>query len=82
MTLADLTASRNKVVGKKQTINAVKEGKVAVVFLAEDTDNHVKEEIIKACKDNNISIISVETKLDLGRACGIDVPAACAAILK
>ena len=27
MTLADLTASRNKVVGKKQTINAVKEGK-------------------------------------------------------
>lgn len=68
--------------GKKQTVTAIKEGKAAVVFLAEDTDDHIKQEIIKISEEKNISIISVDSKLKLGRACGIDVPAACATILK
>lgn len=82
MNLAELSESKRKVVGKKQTINAIKEGKAAAVFLAEDTDDHIKQEIIQISEENNIPIISVDSKLKLGRACGIDVPAACATLLK
>ncbi|NLJ84173.1 MAG: 50S ribosomal protein L7ae-like protein [Halanaerobiaceae bacterium] len=82
MTLAELSKSKNKVVGKKQTINAINEARAAVVFLAEDTDDHIKEEIIRLSEEKDISIIAVDSKIKLGRACGIDVPAACATILK
>jgi large subunit ribosomal protein L7A len=82
ITLADLEKEKNRVVGRKQTLNAINQGKAEAVFLAEDTDEHIKQEIISASKENNVQIIEVESKLKLGRACGIDVSAACAALLK
>lgn len=80
--LADLEKAKKKVVGRKQTINVINEGKADAVFLAEDSDVHIKDEIIRVSKEKNVSIIEVESKLKLGRACGIDVSAACAALLR
>jgi len=82
MILTKLNKSKNKVVGKKQTINVIKEGKAERVFLAKDADKHIIDEIYRISQENDISIITVESKLKLGRACGIDVSAACAALLK
>ncbi|MFP4662103.1 MAG: ribosomal L7Ae/L30e/S12e/Gadd45 family protein [Halanaerobiales bacterium] len=82
MILTKLNKSKNKVVGKKQTINVILEGKAERVFLAEDADRHILDEIYRISKENNVSIVKVDSKLRLGRACGIDVSAACAALLK
>lgn len=82
MMLTNLIKSKNKVVGRKQTISVIKEGKADRVFLAKDADKHIIDEIYRIGKENNISIITVDSKLKLGRACGIDVSAACAALLK
>lgn len=38
-----------KVIGTKQTLKAVKEGKATVVVLAEDTEDSIKEKIVTAC---------------------------------
>ncbi len=82
MMLTELSKTKNKVVGTKQTLHVIDHNKAAVVFLAKDTDLYIKKLITQASRKNNVSIEMVESKLKLGRACGIDVSAACAALLK
>ena len=71
-----------KVIGTKQTLKAVKEGKALKVFLAEDTEEYIKKSIIDCCSDHNITVEKVETKVGLGRAGGIDRGAAVIATVK
>lgn len=82
MMLTDLSKMKKKVVGFKQTLNVINNGKAEKVFLAEDVDQNIKQIIQDTSNKNNIIVIPVESKMRLGRACGIDVSAACAAILK
>jgi len=82
MILTDLCKVKNKVVGKKQTMDVIMAGKANRVFLANDADKDILDEICKVSKENDVTVIKVESKLRLGRACGIDVSAACAALLK
>lgn len=79
--LTELGKTDNKVVGTKQTIHVIKTSSAKIVFLACDVDQKIKKQIINLCKEKNISIKMVDSKLELGRACGIDVSAACAALL-
>ncbi|WKY48373.1 ribosomal L7Ae/L30e/S12e/Gadd45 family protein [Eubacteriaceae bacterium ES3] len=72
----------SKVIGTKQTLKAVKEGKVQQVILAEDTDEKLKQDIQNACKDYQVMIKYFDTKLGLGKVVGIDRSAAVVAILK
>ena len=69
-------------VGSKQLRKALKNGTVSAVFLAEDADPGVTEPIAACCKDANIQPAWVPSKKTLGHACGIDVGAAAAAVLK
>jgi len=78
-----LTGLRNEkfVVGAKQLKKAVKSGSVRRVFLAENADPAVTEPLEKLCNQNHIPITWVPNMADLGRACGIEVGAAAAAVL-
>ena len=69
------------VVGAKQLKKAVKNGSVRCVFLAENADPAVTEPLEMLCADNHIPITWVSTMADLGRACGIEVGAAAAAVI-
>ncbi|MEJ6949589.1 ribosomal L7Ae/L30e/S12e/Gadd45 family protein [Natronospora cellulosivora (SeqCode)] len=80
--LAELNNEKKRVVGKKQTLSVIKEGKADKVFLAEDVEKHIYNEIYQISKENKVIVITVDSRLKLGRACGIDVSAACAALLK
>jgi large subunit ribosomal protein L7A len=80
--LTDLTKGKKKVVGLKQTLKVIRNDMAVRVYLAEDVDQYIKDLIIEACEDNEVEIEIVESKLALGRTCGINVSAACAAILK
>ena len=71
-----------KVVGTKETLQAIDSGNAVHVFIAEDSDNKIKNKIINAAKSSNIDLRIVDSKMKLGRACGIDVAAASAALLK
>ena len=68
-------------VGAKQLKKAVKANRVRYVFLAENADPAVTDPLEQLCRDNHIPITWVRTMAELGRACGIEVGAAAAAVL-
>ena len=77
--LAD--ASR-RVVGTKQLLRALDEGKVARAFIAKDADLLLTKRVVDRCFERNIPCTQVDTMEQLGRACGIDVKAAAAGLFK
>ena len=77
-----LRAARNKTVGTKQTRKAVASGVAKVVFLAEDADERVLQDLLRTCHERSIEVVQVESMAELGRACGIEVGAASAAVIE
>ena len=71
-----------KSVGLKQTLEAVRTNQATLVYLAQDADQKVVEEITGLCRQNDIPIEYIETMKQLGKACGIDVGASMACLLK
>lgn len=80
--MKDWTINGSKVVGLKQTLRAISNKEVSTVYLANNADDYIRVEVEKACSDNSIELVSVETMKELGNACGIDREASTAAILK
>lgn len=69
-------------VGLRQTLKAIDQGKVKEVFLAKDCDSHIFHQIEQKASKKDIPVTVIPSKKGLGKACGIDVGAATAAILK
>lgn len=80
--MQELKSSKNKVVGLKQTVKAIKNGLVNKVYIAKDADDYVKNAVLEPCKDKNIQIIYTETMKELGEACGIDIGASTAGLIE
>lgn len=72
---------RKIVVGSKQLRKALRDGRAECVFLAENADPAITEPIEEMCGKLHIQITWVRSMADLGRACGIEVGAAAAAVL-
>jgi large subunit ribosomal protein L7A len=70
------------VIGKKQTMRALIRNEAKKVYISKDADFHVTQPIVDVCNNQNIEIIYFDTMKELGTACGIDVNAAAAAVLK
>ena len=68
-------------VGAKQLKKAVRDDRARCVFLARNADPAVTEPLAELCAQHHIPITWVASMADLGRACGIEVGAAAAAIL-
>lgn len=78
--LEDLKQHR-KTVGLKQTMKAVEENKVQAVYIAKDAEERLISGIIHTCRQMSIQVHSADSMKVLGKACGIDVGTAVAAIL-
>lgn len=68
-------------IGTKQTLRTVELGKAAEVYVAKDADPRVTLRIINLCKKMGIAVTYVDSMKQLGKACGIEVGAAIAAIV-
>lgn len=75
-------SSNHRVVGLKQTRRALNDGHARRVYLAKDVEPHLLEEIQTLCNQKQVEIIYIDNMKKLGEACGIDIKAASAAILK
>lgn len=73
--------SKNKVVGLKQLRKVLAEGRAAKVFTAQDADPKLAGPIKDACRASGVPMEEVPTMAELGKACGIEVGAAVAALL-
>ena len=69
------------VVGTKQLKKALNQGCVQQVFLAANADPAITQMLQSLCQLNQTPYVWVRSMQDLGRACGIDVGAAAAAVL-
>lgn len=69
-------------VGYKQTLRAITEGKADRAYLAESCDDKIRLTIEEAANNNSISLMYIKSMRELGAMCGIEVGASCAVILK
>lgn len=71
-----------KVVGVKQSVKAINEGTVKIVYLAKDADKELVESVEKLSKEHSLQIVYIDTMKELGKLCNIDVKASTAVVLK
>jgi large subunit ribosomal protein L7A len=79
--LERLRTAEHRAVGTNQTAKAIRRGRAQLVFVAADADRRVVENVLAAVRDAGLIVIEVPSMRDLGRACGIAVGAAAAALL-
>lgn len=80
--LARLRSAEFRAVGTNQTAKAIGKGRAQVVYIAKNADRRVVDGVTAAAKGANLEIVEVDSMREIGRACGISVGAAAAAILK
>lgn len=71
-----------KVVGIKQLRRALADDSAELVFLAKDADPALIEPLMQQCRESGVETVSGVTMAELGKACGIAVGSAAAAILR
>lgn len=70
------------VVGFKQTMKALAEGRAEKVIIADDCEEHLREEVETVAKQAGSEIMYIDSMRALGAMYGIDLGASCAGILK
>ena len=70
------------IVGTKQVVKAIQAGTLAHMYLADDVEPYLHAKLTAAGNENGVEIRRVPTMEDLGKACKIDVGAACVGIRK
>ena len=73
---------KSKVVGAKQTKRALQERRASTVYIADDCEQKVVAAILELCSQQGVPVVHMETMDALGRACGVRVGAAVAALLE
>ncbi|MEL7610814.1 MAG: ribosomal L7Ae/L30e/S12e/Gadd45 family protein [Bacillota bacterium] len=70
------------VVGTKQVQKALAAGMLQSVYIAEDVDSHLRAKLMADCERAGVAMVSVASMKQLGKACSIEVGAACAGLFK
>jgi len=71
-----------KVIGIKETKNAVKNDAAKTVYVADDADPRLVQNLRDLCALSEVECVSALSRKELAKACGVDVPTAAAAVLK
>lgn len=74
-------ANGPKVVGAKQVKRALESGRAVTVFLASDADPRITEPVAALCAEMGKEAVAVPSMKELGKACGIAVGSAVAAVV-
>ncbi|MEW9124474.1 MAG: ribosomal L7Ae/L30e/S12e/Gadd45 family protein [Thermotaleaceae bacterium] len=78
----ELKKQNKLIIGSKQGLKAIKENRAQTLFIAKDAERHVTRNIEEAGKEMQVQTVYVDSMKKLGKACGIEVGAAVAVILK
>ncbi len=80
--MLEILQHEKKAVGIKQTTKALKQDIARALYVAEDADAYLIDQLIELARSKQVEVIKIESMKKLGKACGIDVGAAAAAVLK
>lgn len=81
MSYEKVLQAKEIIVGTKQAVKAIKDGKVKCLVIANDADTKVTSKVLQVAKEFQIPISNVDSMKKLGKACGIEVGASTVAIL-
>ncbi len=70
-----------KVAGVKQVRRALANGQARRLYLAKDADPQITEPLERQGREQGVEVVWADTMKALGRACGIAVGAAVAAVI-
>ncbi len=70
-----------RVAGVKQTRRALRDGRAKVVFLARDADPALTQPLALLAQEKGVPVQWADAMGELGRACGLAVGAAVAALI-
>lgn len=68
-------------VGAKQTTKMLEQQRAIKVYVARDADPQMKDKIVHLCERTGVPMKWIDTMVELGETCGIDVGAAMAALV-
>ena len=72
--------AKKTIIGTKQTVKAIHGGHVKEILVARDAEDRITHSAIQAANEHGVKIDFVESKIELGKACGLQVSAAVVAI--
>jgi large subunit ribosomal protein L7A len=78
----DSLKNSKKAIGLKQSLRALENDTVKMLFIARDADERVVRPLIEQSKKKNVEVQFVDTMKQLGKVCGIEIGAAAASLLK
>lgn len=81
MSYEKVSQAKEVIVGTKQTVKALKNGRVKEVFVAKDADLIVIQKVIQTATELQTPIYYVDSMKKLGKACDIEVGASAVAII-
>ncbi len=79
--LSDLKSSP-VYVGIKQSVRALEHDRVSKAFIASDADEKLTQPVKNLCDERGVTVEYIGSMHELGKACGIDIGAAVAVVLK
>ncbi|MCL6592517.1 MAG: ribosomal L7Ae/L30e/S12e/Gadd45 family protein [Alicyclobacillus sp.] len=82
MSLDRIRLARKRTIGSNQTAKALQQSAAKVVYLARDAEQRIVQPILSLAQERGVPVQWVDTMKQLGKACGIDVGAAAAAIIE
>lgn len=71
-----------RVVGTKQVLRAIKDGRASRVYLCKDADDFIYRQIEAACEERRVPVTTMDSMEKLGKLCLVGVKTASAALLK
>ena len=80
--IVDLVKSSRKLVGFRQVMRGITDGTVGCVLVSADADECIKTAVLERVAKHDAEYAEVMDKAELGRLCGVDVPAAVVGILR
>ncbi len=81
MSYEKVKQATNISIGMKQATRMVELGKASEVFVAKDADPRITMKMVSLCKKMGVQVTYVDSMKMLGKACGIEVGAAVAAVV-
>ncbi len=80
MSYEKVKQAKKTIIGTKQAVKAMNKGLVREVYIALDIEDRIIDLARSAAQENNVVIHYVESKLELGKACGLRISASVVAI--
>ncbi len=82
MSLDRIRLAKKRTIGANQTTKALQQAAAKCVFVAKDAESRVTNPILALAQEKGVPVEWVDTMKQLGKACGIEVGAATAAIIE